>query len=40
LFDAKVDESVIRGTGPYSFRVQGELYHKIWSLSPTEKQRP
>jgi hypothetical protein len=29
LFDAKVDESIIRGTGPYSFRVQGELYHKI-----------
>jgi hypothetical protein len=26
---AKVDESVTRGTGPYSFRIQGELYHKI-----------
>jgi len=29
LFGAKVDESVTRGTGPYSFRIQGELYHKI-----------
>jgi hypothetical protein len=26
---AKVDESVTRGTKPYSFRIQGELYHKI-----------
>jgi hypothetical protein len=25
---AKVDESVTRGTGPYCFRIQGELYHK------------
>jgi hypothetical protein len=29
---AKVDESVTRGTGSYSFRIQGELYHKIVSL--------
>jgi hypothetical protein len=26
---AKVDESVTGGPGPYSFRIQGELYHKI-----------
>jgi hypothetical protein len=26
---AKIDESVTRGLGPYSFRIQGELYHKI-----------
>jgi len=37
---AKVDESVTRGPGPYSFRIQGELYHKIGSLCPTEGQRP
>ncbi len=37
---AKVDESVTGGPGPYSFRIQGELYHKIESLCPTEGQRP
>jgi hypothetical protein len=40
LLGAKVDESVTRGTGPYSFRIQGELYHKIESLCPVEGQRP
>jgi hypothetical protein len=29
---AKVDELVTRGTGPYSFHIQGEFYHKIRSL--------
>ncbi len=37
---AKVDESVTGGPGSYSFRIQGELYHKIGSLCPTEGQRP
>jgi hypothetical protein len=37
---AKVDELVTRGTGPYSFRIQSELYHKIETLCPTEGQRP
>jgi len=37
---AKVDESVTRSLGPYSFRIQGELYHKIGSLCPAEGQRP
>jgi len=37
---AKVDESVTRGPGPYCFRIQGELYHKIGSLCPAEGQRP
>jgi len=40
MFDAKVDESVTRGTGPYSFCIQGELYHKIRSMCPTKGQRP
>ncbi len=39
-FGAKVDESVTRGLGPYSFRIQGELYHKIGSLCLAEGQRP
>jgi hypothetical protein len=38
--DAKVDESVTGGPGLYSFRIQGELYHKIGSLCPTEGQQP
>jgi hypothetical protein len=37
---AKVDESVTRGPKPYSFRIQGELYHKIRSLCPFEGRRP
>jgi hypothetical protein len=39
-FNAKVDELVTRGTRPYSFCIQGELYHKIGSLCPVEGQRP
>jgi hypothetical protein len=39
-FGAKVDESVTRGLKPYSFRIQGELYHKIGFLYPVEGQRP
>jgi len=35
-FGAKVDESVTRGIGPYSFRIQGELYHKIGSMCPVK----
>ncbi len=37
---AKVDELVTGGPGPYSFRIQGELYHKIGSLCPVEGQWP
>jgi hypothetical protein len=37
---AKVDESITRGTGPYSFCIQGEFYHKIGSLCVAEGQRP
>jgi hypothetical protein len=37
---AKVDESVTRGIGPYSFRIQGGLYHKIGSMCLAERQHP
>jgi hypothetical protein len=37
---AKVDELATGGPGPYSFRIQGDLYHKIGSLCPVERQRP
>jgi hypothetical protein len=40
LIGAKVDELVTGGPGPYSFRIQGELSHKIGSLCPAEGQRP
>jgi hypothetical protein len=40
LLGAKVDDSVTGGPGLYSFRIQGELYHKIGSLCPVERQRP
>ncbi len=36
---AKVDESVTKVHGPYSFRIQGELYRKIESLCPAKGQR-
>jgi len=37
---AKVDQSVIGGPVSYSFRIQGELYHRIGSLCPVKGQRP
>jgi hypothetical protein len=37
---AKVDELVTRSIGPYSFRIQGELYHKIGSLCLAKGQHP
>jgi hypothetical protein len=37
---AKVDESITRGTGSHSFRIQGELYHKIKSMCPVEGHHP
>ncbi len=40
LLGAKVDELVTRGTEPYSFCIQGELYHKIGSMCLAEGQRP
>jgi hypothetical protein len=40
LIGAKVDELVTRGVGPYSFRIQGELYHKIEPMCLAEGHRP
>ncbi len=37
---AKVDELITKGTGWYSFRIQGEFYHKIRSMCFVEWQRP
>jgi hypothetical protein len=37
---AKVDVSITKGTRPYLFRIQGELYHKIESLCLAKGQHP
>jgi hypothetical protein len=37
---AKVDESVTKSPGLYSFCIQGEFYHKIGSLCLAEGQQP
>jgi hypothetical protein len=37
---AKVDESVTKSPGLYSFYIQGEFYHKIGSLCLAEGQQP
>jgi len=39
-FSAKVDESITKNIGSYSFHIQGELYHKIKSLCLAEGQHP
>ncbi|XP_071739204.1 uncharacterized protein [Rutidosis leptorrhynchoides] len=39
-FGAKIDHSVNRGRGPYTFRISGQAYHKIGSLLPEEGGRP
>ncbi len=35
----KVDEAVTNSSGPYSFRVSGELHHQMGSLLPGENQK-
>jgi len=37
---AKVHELITRGIGPYSFHIQGELYHKIGSMCHAKRQHP
>ncbi|GJV34364.1 hypothetical protein Tco_1394764 [Tanacetum coccineum] len=39
-FGAKVDESVNRGTGPYVFKISGQIYHWIGSLCPEDGDHP
>ena len=35
-----VDQSVLNGRGPYSFRMHGEMYHKMGALVPWDGQQP
>ena len=37
---ANIDHTVITGTGPYSFRISGELYHRASALLPIPNQAP
>ena len=36
----EVDSTVLNGRGPYSFRMHGEMYHKMGSLLPRDGQQP
>ncbi|KAF8369565.1 hypothetical protein HHK36_032409 [Tetracentron sinense] len=36
----KVDHSVLDGRGPYTFRINGENYHRIGTLLPSSGQKP
>ncbi|KAF8397618.1 hypothetical protein HHK36_016538 [Tetracentron sinense] len=36
----KVDHSVLDGRGPYTFRINGENYHRIGALLPSSGQKP
>ena len=37
---AKIDHSVLNGTGPYSFRISGELHHQASALLPPNDHAP
>ena len=32
----KVNDSILKGCGPYSFRMHGALYHKLGALHPLD----
>jgi len=40
LMSGAIDHFVMDGHGPYSFRINGNNYHRIGSLLPAERQRP
>ena len=35
-----IDHSIIDGTGPYSFRISGELHHLAGAILPLPNQAP
>ena len=39
-FGAKIDNSVNTGRGPYTFRINGQSYHRIGSLLPARETQP
>ena len=36
----KINQGNLRGRGPYVFRLQGQNYHRMGSLLPSDGQRP
>ncbi|XP_071708928.1 uncharacterized protein [Rutidosis leptorrhynchoides] len=39
-FGARIDHTINRGRGPYTFRISGQTYHKIGSLLPEDGRSP
>ncbi|GKD31956.1 hypothetical protein Tco_1242734 [Tanacetum coccineum] len=39
-FRARIDHSINKGRGLYTFRINGQNYHRIRSLLPTEGTQP
>ncbi|XP_076937194.1 uncharacterized protein LOC143604676 [Bidens hawaiensis] len=39
-FGAKIDDSVNHGSGPYVFKIEGQVHHWIGSLCPPANERP
>ncbi|XP_076882481.1 uncharacterized protein LOC143530958 [Bidens hawaiensis] len=39
-FGAKVDNTVNRGSGPYVFKIAGQVHHWLGSLCPSPNERP
>ncbi|XP_076905565.1 uncharacterized protein LOC143561332 [Bidens hawaiensis] len=39
-FGAKVDNSINQGSGPYVFKISGQIHHWLGSLCPPPNQRP
>lgn len=39
-FGAKIDNSINKGRGPYTFRINGQNYHLIGSLLPAQGEQP
>ena len=36
----KIDNSINRGKGPFVFRLNGENYHSMGSILPTDGEKP
>ncbi|WVZ75453.1 hypothetical protein U9M48_023503, partial [Paspalum notatum var. saurae] len=39
-FGAKIDKSINKGPGPYIFKINGQVHHRIGSLLPDEDKSP
>nr|XP_043618489.1 uncharacterized protein LOC122590217 [Erigeron canadensis] len=39
-FGAKIDNSINNGTGPYLFRIEGQIHHWLGTLCPPANEKP